>query len=60
MSRPIKRLKQNTKRVEEEYKCPTCSFILSIWRKHGEKREKEHKKNLYCPFCDKEHNFIKL
>jgi hypothetical protein len=45
---------------EERYKCPTCIFIMTIWRNQGEKREKGHKKKLFCPFCDIEHNFDKL
>lgn len=32
--------------------CPTCRNFIPIPRKSGEARERNHKKDLYCPWCN--------
>lgn len=31
--------------------CPQCNNMIPLPRPHKQ-REKDHKKNIYCPYCD--------
>lgn len=42
----------------EIYKCLKFNYIYKVYRK--KQREKGHLKKLYCPFCKKNHSFVKV
>ena len=44
--------------VGEDYR-HDCGYNFPVWRPAGRRKEKNHKKWLYCPFCGKMDNFIK-
>lgn len=44
--------------LKEAYKCFKSKYIYIVYRPN--KKEKFHKKTLYCPFCKIHHNFIKV
>ena len=41
-----------------ELECPVCHKRFPIPRKSGEKREKNHIKDIWCPYCKKKRKFI--
>jgi transposase-like protein len=42
------------------YKCPECKKVLSVPRQIGRRRERGHKKDLWCPFCKAERTFVEM
>lgn len=42
----------------EIYKCICNKYTYKVFRK--QKRKEGHRKILYCPFCKKDMNFVKL
>ena len=40
--------------------CPDCGLIIPLPRCHGQQRGNGHKKNLWCPTCKEEHNFMEI
>ena len=45
---------------ERRFKCPTCGYVLTAYKKASRMTSKGHPKKLYCPFCKDTHNFIQL
>lgn len=45
---------------ERRFKCPTCGYIATAFKKSSRRTAEKHLKNMYCPFCKNEHNFIQL
>lgn len=45
---------------ERRFKCPKCGFIATAYKKSSRRTPEKHLKNLWCPFCKAEHNFIQL
>ena len=46
--------------TERRFKCPTCGYVATAYKKSSRMTSKEHLKNLYCPFCKDTHNFVQL
>lgn len=46
--------------TERRFKCPSCNYIATAYKKSSRMTSKEHLKKLYCPFCKDTHNFIQL
>lgn len=45
---------------ERRFKCPNCGYIAVAYKNSGKMTAKNHKKNMWCPFCKDEHNFIQI
>jgi transposase-like protein len=50
--------KQNI--TERRFKCPTCNFVATAYKKSSRRTSKDHLKKMWCPFCKTEHNFVQL
>ena len=48
------------KLVERRFKCPDCGYITIAYKKASLKTPRGHLKNLWCPRCKNEHNFIQI
>jgi phage FluMu protein Com len=42
------------------FKCPDCNLILTAYKKTSRMTKKGHLKNMWCPRCKNEHNFIQI
>lgn len=42
------------------FKCPYCNFKTIAYKSSARRTKKGHLKNLWCPFCKDEHNFIQV
>lgn len=49
--------KNNT---ERRFKCPSCDYIATAYKKSSRRTAENHLKKIYCPFCRDTHNFIQL
>lgn len=38
--------------------CPVCDAIVPLPRFKGQRREKKHKKDIYCPKCKQDRVFV--
>ena len=45
---------------ERRFKCPTCNYIATAYKKSSRRTAEHHLKKMYCPFCRVTHNFIQL
>ena len=50
--------KQNI--TERRFKCPTCNFVATAYKKSSRRTSKDHLKKMWCPFCKTERNFVQL
>jgi hypothetical protein len=46
-------------KILEKYECEICKNIFPIPRKQASQRERDHIKDIYCPFCKKKTKHIK-
>ena len=50
--------KQNI--TERRFKCPTCGYIATAFKKTSRQTKVNHQKKMWCPFCKVEHNFNQI
>ena len=53
-------MKKRNDSIIAYYKCPDCQNVLSIPRQGGRRRERGHKKDLWCPFCKEDKTFVEV
>lgn len=46
--------------TERRFKCPTCNFVATAYKKSSRRTSKDHIKTMWCPFCKKEKDFKQL
>lgn len=46
--------------AERRFKCETCGYVATAFKKASRCTKKGHLKKLYCPFCKDEHNFVQI
>lgn len=51
---------KGAKMVPSVVVCPKCDTHYTIFRCHGQLREINHKKWMYCYKCKKKYNFIEV
>ena len=42
------------------FKCPTCNYITIAYKRSSRLTKIGHLKNLWCPICKDEHNFVQI
>ena len=48
------------RQAKRYFKCPTCGYISIAFKRDSHKTSKGHLKNLWCPHCKDEHNFVQI
>ena len=46
--------------TERIFQCPICKYKAVAFKKSNRKTSVGHCKNMWCPFCKEEHNFIQI
>ena len=46
--------------TERRFKCPTCGYIATAYKKSSRRTSTAHLKVMWCPFCKDEHNFSQI
>ena len=46
--------------TERIFKCPKCNYRQIAYKKSSRLTKIGHLKNLWCPICKDEHNFVQI
>ena len=46
--------------TERIFQCPICKYKAVAFKRSNRKTSVGHCKNMWCPFCREEHNFIQI
>ena len=54
----VEQMKKNM--TERIFKCPKCNYRQIAYKKSSRLTKVGHLKNLWCPICKDEHNFVQI